>query len=437
VTEDALTRIRDRGHIGIRLGLARMEALLAVLGDPQQDLHGVLIAGTNGKGSVAAMVAAMVAAGGYSTSQSPSPHLHSYRERITLDGHPIEPTDLDGLLDEVLAASQPGELAHGPATEFELLTAAAYLWSARRGVDVVVMEVGLGGRLDASNTWHAEVAAVTNIGLDHQEFLGDTLESVATEKAAIIKPGARAVTGAMRPGLDVVEQRAADVGVPLTVRQPLTVVDMDRRGLLLADGVRGGRALPRGGRNPAPNASVALGIVRALGEADVASVPDSAIREGLAATRWPGRLELRSIDGRTVLFDGAHNPDGARALADTVDALADELGGRRATLLLGVMADKEVEQMLQALAHSDLLRAACFVACGVPGTDRSLPAADLAARWRGTTGLPTEASNDDADAALEVALQSAAREGGALVVTGSLYVVGHIRGRLLPEEVPV
>ena len=134
----------------------------------------MLIGGTNGKGSVAAMVASMLDAAGLSTSQSPSPHLPSYRERVTVDGRPIAAADLDALLEEVLRASAPGEAAHGPATEFELFTAAAFLWSARRGVDVVVMEVGLGGRLDATNTWAADVAAITNVGLDHQAYLGDT-----------------------------------------------------------------------------------------------------------------------------------------------------------------------------------------------------------------------------------------------------------------------
>ena len=195
---DALTRIRARGHIGIRLGLERMRALLAELGDPQLALRGALVAGTNGKGSVVAMVAAMLGAAGLRTAQSPSPHLSSYRERIMVDGQPIAAADLDALLEEVLRASQPGEARHGPATEFELLTAAAWLWAARQRIDVMVMEVGLGGRLDASNTWAADVAAITMVGLDHQEYLGDTLAAVASEKAAIIKPGCHAVTGALR-----------------------------------------------------------------------------------------------------------------------------------------------------------------------------------------------------------------------------------------------
>ncbi len=230
---DALTRIRARGPIGIRLGLERMRALLSELDDPQRSLRGVLVGGTNGKGSVAAMVASVLQAAGHSTAQSPSPHLSSYRERILIDGRPIAAADLDGLLEEVLRASEPGEADHGPATEFELLTAAAWLWAARRRVDVLVMEVGLGGRLDASNTWFPDVAAITNVGLDHQEYLGTTIESVATEKAAIIKPGCRAVTAASGAALAVIEARAREVGAPLTVCSPLAVTGLDLSGLAL------------------------------------------------------------------------------------------------------------------------------------------------------------------------------------------------------------
>ncbi|MGD8683182.1 MAG: Mur ligase family protein, partial [Chloroflexota bacterium] len=230
---DALTRIRARGHIGIRLGLERMQVLLARLGDPQRQLRGVLIGGTNGKGSVAAMVASMLAAAGYSTGQSPSPHLHSYRERVTIDGRPIESGDLELLLEEVLAASELAQDELGPATEFELMTAAAYLWSARQAVDVMVMEVGLGGRLDASNTWPAEVAAITNVGLDHQEYLGDSLTAVAGEKAAIIKPGSRAVTGAKGVALEVIRSRARSVSATLTVCPPLPVRSMTLAGVAL------------------------------------------------------------------------------------------------------------------------------------------------------------------------------------------------------------
>jgi dihydrofolate synthase/folylpolyglutamate synthase len=433
VPADALIRIRARGHIGIRLGLGRMRALLSNLDDPQQGLHGVLVGGTNGKGSVAAMVASMLTAAGYSTGQSPSPHLHSYRERVTVDELPISAHDLDAVLEEVLLAGEPGEAEFGPATEFELMTAAAYLWSARRAVDVMVMEVGLGGRLDASNAWDPDVAAITNVGLDHQLYLGDTLISVAEEKAAIIKRGARAVTGARGEALGVIATRAAALDVPLTRCTPLPLAAMDHEGITLEHGRAGRLHLPLLGRHQAGNAAVALGIVEALDSAAVATVSTNAIRDGLAATRWPGRLELLEHEGCTVLLDGAHNPDGAAVLAATVDELAPGLPAGRATLLAGVMADKEVGEMLAALTTSDVLRKARFVATGVPDTERALAAADLATMWVDTTGEEADVTQDDPDTALDHALGIAGSEHGPLVIAGSLYLVGRLRARLVPD----
>lgn len=408
-----------------------MRALLGRLGDPQQGLHGVLIGGTNGKGSVAAMVAAALRVAGYSTGQSPSPHLHSYRERVTIDGRPIDGHDLEPLLAEVLAASQPGEPECGPATEFELLTAAAYLWSARQGVEVMVMEVGLGGRLDASNTWDPEVVAITNVGLDHQEYLGHTISAVAAEKAAIIKSTARAVTGASGEALAVIRTRARRERVPLDVREPLRVRSMSLAGVVLEEPRLGQLLVPLLGRHQAANAAVAMGTLEALASAGVAHVSDEAIRSGLGSVRWPGRLEVIDHEGLTVIVDGAHNPDGVTVLAATLEELAPELPAGRATLLLGVMRDKEVDQMLDALMQPPLLRGARCVATSVPETERALPAAELAARWSPRAGSPVVAL-DDADDALDRALELARGEGGPLVIAGSLYLVGRLRARLVP-----
>lgn len=428
---DTLSLIRARGHIGIRLGLGRMRALLGRLDDPQEGLHGVLIGGTNGKGSVAAMVATALRAAGYSTGQSPSPHLHSYRERVTIDGRPIDGPDLEPLLAEVLAASGPGESAFGPATEFELLTAAAYLWSARQGVQVMVMEVGLGGRLDASNTWDPEVVAITNVGLDHQEYLGHTIAAVAVEKAAIIKPGAHAVTGASGEALAVIRARARSEGVPLDVRGALPVRSMSLAGVVLEEPRVGQLRVPLLGRHQAANAAVALGSLEALAAAGVAHVPDEAIRSGFSSVCWPGRLEVLTHEGLTVIVDGAHNPDGVTVLAATLEELAPELPAGRPTLLLGVMRDKEVDEMLEALMRPPVWRGARCVATSVPDTERALPAAELAARWSPRAGAPVVAL-DDADDALDRALELARGEGGPLVIAGSLYLVGRLRARLVP-----
>jgi dihydrofolate synthase/folylpolyglutamate synthase len=423
-----------RGHIGIRLGLDRMHALLSELGDPQAGLRGVLIGGTNGKGSVAAMVASMLRAAGLSTSQSPSPHLVSERERVTIDGRPIGADDLDALLGDVLRASEPGEAEHGPATEFELFTAAAFLWSARRAVDVAVIEVGLGGRLDATNTWAADVAAITCVGLDHQAYLGDTIESIAAEKAAIIKPGSRAVTGASGVALEVIAGRTHEVGAALTVCRPLLVESMDISGLTVVEPRLGRLRMSLLGRHQAHNAAVALGIVSALEDAGVATVPDPAIAAGLAAARWPGRLEVLAHEGGVILLDGAHNPDGAAALAAAIEQLAPGLPGGQAVLLLAMMSDKVVADVVAAMTSSPRLRAArCLTTC-VPGSDRSMAADDLAAAWRRVADPSAEAIGD-ADQALDRGLRLAGETGGPLVVSGSLYLVGHVRSRLLPDEV--
>jgi dihydrofolate synthase/folylpolyglutamate synthase len=434
---DALSRVRDRGHIGIRLGLARMQALLAQLGDPQTSLHGALIGGTNGKGSAQAMVAAVLIAAGHRVLQSPSPHLSSYRERIVVDGMPISGEALDATLAQVIEASVPGEDEHGPATQFELLTAAAFLWGARAGVDVAVIEVGLGGRLDATNTWTSGVAAITNVGLDHQEYLGDTFAAVAAEKAAIIKPSDVAVTGAEGDALAVISRHCQELGVPLRISAPLGFVGIDAAGTTLRDDRLGLIRTPLLGRFQAANAAVALGVIDALEQAGLAGADETARREGLAKTHWPGRMELLDADGLTVLLDGAHNPDGARTLAETFEDIASALPEGRVTLMLGVMADKDVAAMLSALTTSPRLAASELIASGVPGTDRALPASALDDAWAERPGsAPTDSVLviDDADAALDRAMASARNAGGPLVVAGSLYLVGHVRARLRPDE---
>ena len=217
-----LARLAARGRFGIRLGLSRTRALLHQLGDPHVGLPGVLIGGTNGKGSTQALVASVLREGGIRVGQTPKPHLVSYRERIVVDGRPIAVEDFTNLLTEVLEQADFVARKHGSPTEFEVLTAAAFLWFRRSGVEVGVIEVGLGGRLDATNVWQGGVSAITNVALDHMEHLGNTVEAIAREKAAIIKRGdSHAVTGATEPALRVIRARSRRVGVRLDVRESL------------------------------------------------------------------------------------------------------------------------------------------------------------------------------------------------------------------------
>ena len=243
-----------------------------------------------------------------------------YRERIVVEGAPIASDDLADVLGEVLRAADTIPATLGPPTEFELLTAAALAWFARAAVDVAVVEVGLGGRLDATNTWDGGVAVVTNVEWDHMDRLGPTLARIGFEKAAIIKRGDRAVTGATGPGLTAVRRRAARFDVPLREVVPLRVTAMDLAGLMVqAPGLPDLR-VGLLGRHQAANAAVALATLEALDAAGIASVDASAIRRGLAAVRWPGRLELLAGDPQ-VLLDGAHNESGVAALAAALEEL--------------------------------------------------------------------------------------------------------------------
>jgi dihydrofolate synthase/folylpolyglutamate synthase len=435
--------LQARGRFGIRLGLGRTRALLARVGSPERSVRGVLIAGTNGKGSTQAMVASVLRAGGLRVGQTPKPHLVSYRERIVVDGRVIASADLDAVLAEVLAAADRVQRRYGPPTEFEVLTTAAFLWLARARVEVAVIEVGLGGRLDATNAWDGGVAAITNVALDHMEHLGHSVSAIAREKAAIIKRGDRAVTGAVGDALSVIQRRAARLEVPLAITTPLEVVVSDRLGSTLLHPALGTIRLGLLGAHQASNAAVAIAILEALADAGIAHVGQRAIRDGLAHARWPGRLELLEVHrsasslraapaGRLrgrgtldVVLDGAHNVDGARALAAALDALGPHLASGRATLVLGILADKDVTGMIGALRSSALLRHARVLATPVPESARTLDAPALARAW-GAEASPTAT----ADEALERGVEQAAAEDGPLVVAGSLYLVGHVRGRL-------
>ncbi|HEY4190554.1 MAG TPA: Mur ligase family protein, partial [Candidatus Limnocylindrales bacterium] len=228
---EALAAIEARGRFGIRLGLGRVRALLRTMGDPQLAVRGALVAGTNGKGSVIALAGSALRAAGLRVGETPKPHLVTYRERIVVDGRPIEATAFARLVGEVLAAADRIERRLGAPTEFELLTAVMFRHFAEADLDVALVEVGLGGRLDATHAWDGGVAVVTNVGLDHMDRLGDTVTAIARQKAAIIEPGDLAVTGATGDGLAVVRRRCIRFKVPLTIASPAPILGWDRDAL--------------------------------------------------------------------------------------------------------------------------------------------------------------------------------------------------------------
>ena len=215
----ALDAIADRGRFGIRLGLGRTRALLRELGEPQLPIRGALVAGTNGKGSVLALAGAALQAAGLRVGETPKPHLVTYRERMQIGGRPVDQATFARLVDEAFAAADRIPRRLGPPTEFELLTAMVFRWFAEQRVDLALVEVGLGGRLDATHAWDGGVAAITNVDLDHTDRLGPTIAHIAREKAAIIERGDLAVTGSTGEALAIVRRRAARLRVPLTSRR--------------------------------------------------------------------------------------------------------------------------------------------------------------------------------------------------------------------------
>jgi dihydrofolate synthase/folylpolyglutamate synthase len=426
---DALRALAERGRFGIRLGLGRTRALLRELGDPERSIRGALVAGTNGKGSVLALAAAALREAGHRVGETPKPHLVTYRERMQVGGRPVDPATFARLVREVLAAADRVPRRLGEPTEFELLTAMVFRWFGEERIDLALVEVGLGGRLDATHAWDGGVAAITNVDLDHTDRLGTTIPAIAREKAAIIERGDVAVTGASGEALAVVRRRAARLGVPLTIAGPAPIVGLTRDGIEVELPRLGRTRVGLRGRHQAANVAVADALLDALETAGIATAPADARRAGYAAARWPGRLELIEAGGREVLLDGAHNPAGAATLAAALDDLRPFVAAGAPTLVTASMADKDVDGVIAALLRSTALAGARVIATQLD-VPRALPAADLAARWRVAAPTLRVDAVPDADRALEDAL---ATTDGLVVVAGSLYLVGLARSRFVDD----
>jgi len=387
--------------LAMRFGLHRMARALDALGHPERIGPILHVAGTNGKGSTCAMAAAALGAAGWRTGLYTSPHLETFNERIAVDGRPISDEALAEAVSEVRAACpwHDGGEPEDRLSYFEFATLAALVHFARAPVQVMVLEVGLGGRLDATNAVTPAVTAVAAIGLDHTQWLGDTVEAVAREKAGIFKAGVPAVVHAVQPPgvLEVLRAEAARAGAPFQVAPP---------------GWEGTVALAGGHQRG--NAGLAAAALRALAAAGV-TVGESEIATGIATARWPGRLEL--VEG--VLLDGAHNPDGARALAA---ALATLVPGRAVELVFGALGDKDHHGMLAALAGA--VRRLHLVA---PATPRARAVEELRAS-AAALGLAADLHAGVAGALACAA--AAARDGAQVVVAGSLYLVGEARALL-------
>jgi dihydrofolate synthase/folylpolyglutamate synthase len=372
-----------------KLGLERMAELLRRLGDPQRRWPALHIAGTKGKGSTAAFAERICREAGLKTGLTTSPHLQTARERIAIDGAMIAERDFVRLAARVEEAA-----ADLDASFFEKMIAMAFLHFADERVDVAVVEVGLGGRLDATNLCVPRACAITRLGLDHTEHLGPTIVHIAREKAGIIKPGGPVVTVAQEPdAARVIEEVARDRGAPLTV------VDVDAS---LCPSLAGA--------HQRENASVAAALVRASGIV----VDEGAVHRGVAAARWPGRYETLRDDPALVV-DGAHNATAAEALVETVRA---DRRMERPILVVGFTRGHDPRAFAEVIAA---VRPR-MVAAVTSRSPRSQTAAEVARACAPVFGVVHEAG-------LEEALQLS--RGGPTLVTGSLYLVGEVRQRLL------
>jgi dihydrofolate synthase/folylpolyglutamate synthase len=398
---------------GINLKLERVARAVAALGHPQRSAPALHVAGTNGKGSTAAMAAAILAAGGRRVGLYTSPHLVSFRERIVIDGQPISEAEvIEGVAR--IRRDVPADLG---LTCFELITLLAWSTFAARAVDTMVLEVGLGGRLDATNVVVPAAAIVTNVGHDHEEFLGHELAAIAAEKAGIIKAGVPIVSGATGVAAEVIAARAA------TLASPLSQLDRDFTLAADADGALAYRsptstvaplALALAGAHQRRNAALA---VRALECARMLACDAAAVRAGLADVVWPGRLQVVQREP-LVLLDGAHNPAGIEVVAAEVRSLA---AGRPVKVLFGVMGDKDWQAMLRTIGA-----VAAEIVLTRPRQRRSADPALLAA----AIGGDARVEPDPAAAYRRLVATSAATD--VVLVTGSLFLVGDVLATIDP-----
>ncbi len=391
-------------------------ALLDAVGRPYERYPVLHVGGTNGKGSTAAMLASILREAGYTVGLYTSPHLIDFTERIRINGEPVAPEDVV-LLAEELRARMPADL---DPTFFEFTTAMAFLAFARARVDVAVIEVGMGGRLDATNVVHPLVSVITNVDLDHQRYLGDSVAAIAGEKAGIIKPGVPVVTAASATALAVLEAHAVAAGALLTVVGRDVSVAGDAPAAFSYRGVADrieGLTCPLLGRHQLTNAATALATVERA-RARGLSIPVEAIRRGLARVRWEGRLETIRSRPRIVV-DGAHNAAGAAALADFL--AAERAAGRigRLIVVFGILDDKDFPAIIGrvgALADEVILTE--------PSYHRAAPI-DALREAASSLSATIRVAPTVADALADV--ESRLKPDDWCVVTGSLYTVGEVK----------
>ena len=412
--KEALAYLNAVEFFGSKPGLERMAAMLDALGNPQDGMKFVHVAGTNGKGSCAAMTASILKAAGYKTGLYTSPYLYRFNERMQIGGKEIE----DDVLAELVTRVKPiAEAMEDHPTVFELMTVTALLWYKEAGCDIVVLEVGLGGRFDATNVIPSpECAVIMNIGLDHTEILGDTLEQIAFEKAGILKPGTEAVLFQQSESVtEVVQKRCDELGIALHIPD-FDAIRTEFDSLYGQTFTYKGEsyALPLLGAHQLKNAATVLEVVEVLRRRGW-KLEQSDVEHGLYAVHWPGRFELLSEEPLFVV-DGGHNPQCALTVRDN---LLRYFPDKRRILLLGVLRDKDYPALTEILNE-----AADEYICITPDSHRALPAGELA-DFLNRYNKPVAVCDSIRDG-VSLALDRS-DEGSVVCAVGSLYSVGEIR----------
>ncbi|MET0214564.1 MAG: folylpolyglutamate synthase/dihydrofolate synthase family protein [Vicinamibacterales bacterium] len=422
-----LDRLFALETFGIKLGLENISRLCAALDHPERSFTALHVAGTNGKGSVTAMAHAALVAAGIRAARYVSPHLTDLRERFVIGNEPVDAAALESAAQDVLDCADrlrtAGDLPVHP-TFFEATTAIAFELFRRARVTVAVIEVGLGGRFDSTNVIPASAGAITTIGFDHQELLGDTLEAIAYEKAGIIKPGMPVVIGALpEQARQVVAAVANDRHATLIDAAANATVECqmhDGRGTVsieTPDAHYGPVILGLRGEHQVQNALVAVRLLEAAKHTVAIPLPRDAIERGLVDVDWPGRLELiRMPDGAQVLLDAAHNGEGAQALAAYLERWHPE----RPALVIGMMRDKHVSDIVDPL-----LPAVSSIIATAADTPRALAARELAMRIAARGPSNVRAEPDPA-----LAVEHALATSRSVCVTGSIFLIGAVRDRL-------
>ncbi len=416
--QEALGYIHSVQWRGSRLGLSRTRELMALLGNPEERLQYVHIAGTNGKGSTAAMLASICAQSGYRTGLYTSPFINRFNERMQINGTCIADEELAQLTDFVRPYAEGME---DPPTEFELITAIAFLYFLNNHCDIVILEVGLGGELDSTNVIPTpELAVITNIGYDHTRELGPTLEEITKAKAGIIKSRGTVVSYGDNSQADAVIQRACQSMNATLITPDFSLLQLHKSSLdcqIFDYEPYLNLQLGLIGHYQLYNAAVAITAVEALQQKGW-RIGENAIRRGLAAVRWPARFEVLCHDP-VVILDGGHNPQGISAVVESMEQI---FPGRKFTLLMGVMADKDVDSMLACLIP--IVKQAITV---TPNNTRAMFAQELCKRMS-AHGIPAQACKNIKEGV--IAAMELAGQDGIVLALGSLYLSGDVRSIL-------